>query len=345
MKKSRSLLLLLGLVAVLALVLTACGAGEQGPEGPAGPQGPAGPEGPQGPPGEAAAMEVGDLSCTECHNDGHELAGKQFAWSESLHGSGEAAAYAGGRDGCTACHSGASFSAMVAEGSTPDTFEGVAGVTRQDCRTCHQVHTTYTGEDWALETTAAVDLYAVEGTTYDGGEGNLCATCHQPRRAFPEAVDGVVTGISSHWGPHHGPQSAMLMGVAGAGVEGSPSAHYNMVENTCVACHLGESADHSFEPNVAACQECHPGIEDFDFSGLQTEVQAMLDELGELLVAEGVLSETGADGHPTVEEAPENVALALFNWIYVAHEDKSMGVHNPAYTKALLQAGLDALQP
>ncbi len=71
----------------------------------------------------------------------------------------------------------------------------------------------------------------------------------------------------------------------------------------------------------------------------------MIDELGALLVAEGVLSDATADGHPTVEEAPENVALALWNWIYVAHEDGSMGVHNPAFTKALLQAGLDALQP
>ena len=76
---------------------------------------------------------------------------------------------------------------------------------------------------------------------------------------------------------------------------------------------------------------------------MQTEVQAMLDELGELLVAAEVLSEIGPDGHPTVTEAPENVALALFNWIYVAHEDKSMGVHNPDYTMDLLQAGLDAM--
>jgi hypothetical protein len=233
---------------------------------------------------------------------------------------------------------------MVAEGSTPDTFEGVAGVTRQDCRACHQVHTTYTGEDWALETTDAVALYAVEGATFDGGEGNLCATCHQPRRAFPEAEDGVITGISSHWGPHHGPQSAMLLGVAGAVAEGSPSAHYQMVENTCVTCHMGEGANHTFEPSVEACQACHTDAENFDIGGVQTEVQGMLDELGDLLVAEGVLSENGPDGHPTVTEAPENVAVALYNWIYVAHEDKSLGVHNPSYTMDLLQAGLDALQ-
>jgi len=106
---------------------------------------------------------------------------------------------------------------------------------------------------------------------------------------------------------------------------------------------MGEGRSHTFEPEVATCQSCHTDAENFDIEGTQTEVQAMIDELGDLLVAEGVLSENGPDGHPTVEEAPENVATALYNWIYVAHEDKSLGVHNPAYTKALLQAGLDAL--
>jgi hypothetical protein len=135
----------------------------------------------------------------------------------------------------------------------------------------------------------------------------------------------------------------MLLGTAGAGVEGSPSAHYQMIENTCVACHLGENASHTFEPDVAACTECHADAEDFDINGTQTEVQEQLDQLGELLVAEGVLSENGPDGHPIVEEAEENVALALYNWIYIAHEDKSMGVHNSAYTRALLEASFAAL--
>lgn len=154
----------------------------------------------------------------------------------------------------------------------------------------------------------------------------------------------MITGITSHWGPHHGPQSTMLMGLAGAGVEGSPSAHYRMVEDTCVGCHMGPNNLHTFAPQLSVCQECHTDAENFDIEGVQTEVQAMLDELGELLVAAEVLSENGPDGHPTVTEAPENIALALYNWIYVAHEDSSLGVHNSDYTMDLLQAGLDAMQ-
>jgi len=356
----RKRLLFVGLVAVLVLLLAACAgsegpAGPQGPAGPAGPEGPAGPAGPEGPQGpagpagpagaagEAAAAAAAEPSCTECHNDTTLIAGKAAAWSETKHGTGEA--YVRGTSaGCAGCHSGGGFSAMVAAGLNPGQVEaGDPDPTRQDCRACHQIHTTYTGEDFALETTDPVALYAIEGVTYDGGQGNLCVNCHQPRRDFPVADDGMITGITSHWGPHHGPQSAMLLGVAGAGAEGSPSAHYRMVENTCVACHMGEGASHTFEPAVARCQECHDGAENFDIGGVQTEVQAMLDELGQLLVDAEVLSEIGPDGHPTVEEAPENVAIALYNWIYVAHEDKSLGVHNPDYTKALLQAGLDAM--
>ena len=340
---NKKMFVLFGALIVAAVVLAACGtAGEAGPQGPAGP---AGPEGPAGPPG-TSAMST-DLSCTECHNDTSLITAKHTAWEESLHGSGTAFDYAGGRAGCTGCHSGASFSDRVAAGLGPDEVETVTAVTRQDCRTCHQIHTTYTGDDWALETTDPVDLYAVEGVTYDGGEGNLCVQCHQPRRVFTPSEDGVVTGISSHWGPHHGPQSSMLMGVAGAGVEGKPGAHYSMVEDTCVTCHLGENKNHTYEPEVATCQACHSDAENFDINGTQTEVQAMLDELGEKLVAAGALTENNADGHPTeavIENgAPDNIATALWNWIYVAHEDKSLGVHNPAYTKALLQAGLDAL--
>ena len=116
-----------------------------------------------------------------------------------------------------------------------------------------------------------------------------------------------------------------------------------MVQNTCVGCHLGSDANHTFEPDVAVCQACHADAENFDINGLQSEVQARLDELGQLLVDAGVLSEIGPDGHPTVEEAPEGVATALYNWLYIAHEDKSLGVHNPAYTNALLDASFEAM--
>jgi hypothetical protein len=153
----------------------------------------------------------------------------------------------------------------------------------------------------------------------------------------------MVTVDSTRWGPHHGPQSAMLLGVGGAGnVDGSPAAHGKVVQDTCVTCHLYED-NHSFDPNVAACKQCHSDAENFDIGGVQTEVAGMLDELKTALAANGMIVSVD-DDTPVVGDYPEAEAAALWNYIFIAHEDKSMGVHNPAYTIALLQASIDALK-
>jgi hypothetical protein len=282
-------------------------------------------------------------SCRDCHNDTTVITGKKTGWSESMHGTGEAYGR-GTSSSCAACHSGGGFSAMVAQGLTPDTVEvGDPNPTRQDCRACHQIHTSYTAADWALETTDPVALYALEGVIYDGGKGNLCANCHQPRRTIDEAdPNGIISVTSTHWGPHHGPQSTMLLGLAGAGdVIGFPSAHAMLVRDTCVTCHIGQDNSHTFEPAVSACVICHSDAENFDINGVQTEVEALIAQVGELLVAKGLLDE---EGHPVVGDYTAAEASALWNYIFIVFEDGSLGVHNPAYTKALLEAALVALQ-
>ena len=339
------------LILALAMVLSACAgtpgsegavgpAGPAGPEGPQGPEGPAGSEGPAGPEGPAGADATAELACADCHNDTTILFQAEQQWEESMHATGDA--YGRGTSAsCAGCHSSEGFSAMVAAGGTPDQVEEAPLVSsKTNCRTCHEIHTTYTGEDLALVTTDAVTLYA-SGETFDGGKGNLCANCHQPRRQIEAAVDGMIEVTSTHWGPHHGPQSTMLLGLGAAGVEGSPSAHSVMVEDTCVACHVGEAKDHSMEPSVSACVACHAEAEDFDINGVQTEVEEMVAEVGEMLVAKGLLDE---EGHPVVGSYPEAEASALWNYIYIVFEDASSGVHNAAYTKAMLEAALEALQ-
>jgi hypothetical protein len=285
-----------------------------------------------------------DLTCTVCHNDTTLITGKETAWSTSVHGTGTAYLRGTSAD-CAGCHSGGGFSAMVAAGLTPDKVtDGDPNPTRQDCRACHNIHTTYTADDWSLETTAPVTLFAFEGVTFDGGKGNLCANCHQPRGTMAAAdANGMVSVDSTHWGPHHGPQSAMLLGIGGAGdVAGTPSPHSMAVADTCVTCHLYNN-NHSFDPNVAVCQQCHGAdTANFDINGVQTQVDGLLADLKAALVAKGMLTE--ADDSPVVGEYPEAQAAALWNYIYVSHEDKSKGVHNPDYTIALLQAGIDALK-
>ncbi|MBN1305559.1 MAG: hypothetical protein JXA13_14060 [Anaerolineales bacterium] len=316
---------LLGALALAAIALAACA----GPAGPPGPPGPAGEQGSPGPPAESV-----DLTCSDCHNSTATITSKQTSWAKSGHGSGDAYVR-GSISSCAGCHSGGAFASMVADGKTRDQIEtGDPEPTRQDCRTCHQIHTTYTGEDWALKTIDPVTILT-SGDTFDGGKGNLCANCHQPLSGYPEAVDGLVE-VVDHWGPHHGPQAAIMVGVGGAS-EGTLGGHTAMVEDTCVTCHL---ANHAFEPSLNACLECHEGAENFDINGAQAEVQTQLDELEAALIAKGMLDE---EGEPVLDSYPEAEAAALWNWITIT-EDRSSGVHNPNYTKALLETSLEAVK-
>jgi hypothetical protein len=300
--------------------------------------------------------QVKITDCMACHNDTTVITGKKAAISMAVHGTGEAFGR-GTRSSCAGCHSGGAFSKMVAEGLTPNTMTaGDPNPTRQDCRTCHQIHTSYTEADWALETTAPVNVYAFGELMFDGGKGNLCANCHQPRRAIaaPDPNDNIAV-TSTHWGPHHGPQSAMLLGTGGAGdVAGVPGFHYRLVTDTCVTCHIGADANHTFESVPESCDVCH--VPEDDLEGAQAEVQALMTELRDRLLSWALLAQDRDDNGellfdedgepicvPVVGVYPAAQASALWNYIFVAIEDGSDGVHNTPYTKTLLETSLAAV--
>ena len=94
-----------------------------------------------------------------------------------------------------------------------------------------------------------------------------------------------------------------------------------------------------------------------DVNGVQAEITAMVEELHTIFVDEKLLnpdtdlwgiydaatakwSNPSADVPLTVTEA---VANAMWNYKFVVY-DKSMGVHNSDYTRALLQQALDAMK-
>jgi hypothetical protein len=252
--------------------------------------------------------------------------------------------YAGGRPSCNGCHSGSGFSDRIAQGiKTSDIKTADPNPSHIDCRACHQIHKTYTSDDWALETNAPVKFEAIDAT-FDGGNGNLCANCHQTRTPFPAATDGNVKVDSTHWGGHHGPEATLLLGVGGAGgVEDKPAAHYTSVKDTCVGCHMGGSgpdAYHGFVPNVATCVTCHADAKSFDVNGVQTEVKDKLEKVKVALIAKGLMDK---DGVIVVGDYPEAQAAALWNYLLV-EEDKSEGVHNADYANALLDQALEALK-
>lgn len=340
-------LALLGALVLAAVLIAACGT--------PGPQGEPGPAGPQGEPGPMPAPS--ELTCTECHNDTTLIVSKQAQFKEtSVHGTGEAF-IRGETTACAGCHGSEGTKARINAGLLPHdaSVEGVVNVSPFNCRTCHNIHTTYTDEDWALTGGGqAVKMEYTDGT-FDGGAGNLCANCHQIRNPKPEVKDGNVAVASSRYGTHYGVESQMLLGEGGLGLADDPSPHYKDVDDTCVTCHMGGESNHTYLPKVARCQECHSDAENFDVKGVQTEVKAMLEELHTIFVDTKLLNpETDLwgiwDGSKFVNPSadaplvvPEAVANAMWNYKFVTY-DQSNGVHNTEYAKALLEAALETMR-
>lgn len=286
--------------------------------------------------GEIESVE-NNAGCTDCHNETTLVLTHTLEWEQSMHGTGTAYGRSTSAS-CAGCHSSEGFTAMLAADLNPDEItEGETNPTPPNCRTCHEIHTSYTIEDFALRAIEPLKLYT-SGEKYDFGEGNLCANCHQPRRSEPVVDGGDVEVNNTHWGPHHGVQATVFIGVGAYGVEPSKSRpHYEAVSNGCPQCHMANDR-HEMEADITSCEICHSNIESFDYNSVQTEVDEMLDELEGLLEARGLLE----DGHPVPGTYPEEQAGALWNYITVI-EDGSLGVHDADFTKAILQVGIDAL--
>jgi hypothetical protein len=150
---------------------------------------------------------------------------------------------------------------------------------------------------------------------------------------------------------HYSVQVDTLMGTVDVnealGVDGKAGAHYSMVDNTCVGCHMGDARNHGFEPQLAACQTCHDGAESTDVNGAVTAFEEKVAALKAALVAKGLMNEDGsnvlknADGSPVQLDPPQAAALFVYHLI---EEDGSESVHNPSYFNALVDASLEALK-
>jgi hypothetical protein len=245
----------------------------------------------------------------------------------------------------------------------------VENPTPPNCRTCHQIHTTYTDADYAFTSTDPVDLIATAGETVDFGVGNLCASCHQGRALDVElAIGGADVAVTStRFGLHHSPVAQVMGGVGLYEFDGSatiPSGAFvhGATDSGCATCHMAQpfgaqAGGHTFamtyeyhgstEDNVAGCMAsgCHSAgsVEDFNKFGVQEEIAGQLDELADLLRSIGIMAAA-----PSVSSVSgtwsADVAAAFVNW-QVLNEDKSHGIHNPPYARAILTNTIEAMTP
>ena len=220
------------------------------------------------------------------------------------------------------------------------------------CTTCHNIHRSFDftndGNDKALrQGFMPVTLTADPSYTLDLGLSNTCVNCHQPRDYGNEPpVPGPTDDFeitSSRYGPHYGPQSTILYGIMGAEIGGSlPYASPGSTkhaEAACIGCHMGETTDgtdggHSWWPTDNACLECHSTVPQ-EVPGFASDMATLKDKLINL----GVLTSSDRTVPGTY---PANVAQAIWNYRTLLG-DRSHGIHNPAYARALVKNSIDAL--
>jgi hypothetical protein len=290
-------------------------------------------------------------SCARCHAVEHA------AYLTSRHGT--AIERAGGheafleewnRGSCQSCHISEGFIKLHdPDWADTDVPEDAYQVT---CATCHDPHAN--DNEFQLRTLADQTLsyggpdnpdnFVISGW----GNGQLCAQCHHARRSLTQIM-GQLNNGSGNPGPHHNPQTDVIAGVGSYEIPGytyeREAPHTpTILTDMCVSCHMHGTEgpfpgltvhSHTFQPDVAACQQCHGGIQNFDVNGIQTEISGLLDQLHELLPYDSsgkVLLDTV---NSTYQEREAGYAY------YFVLEDKSHGVHNPAYSRSLLLNAID----
>jgi len=310
-------------------------------------------EGPTGPSGENGVNAA--ETCTECHNNSQVIAVKQVQYLASVHAVG--GNFERNDADCAACHTSQGFLDRIATGEM-EASSDISNPAPVNCYTCHDIHKTYTDEDWSLTTSDAVTFW-INDDTYDMENSNLCANCHQMRIPEPmPAVGGADVFVPiKYWGIHHGPQSSLLAGSGGVefGTGYTNSSHTTMISDGCITCHMADAygsqaGGHTFnityeshgstEFNFAGCVACHTDTDALEIKIEETHVaiETLLDELGEILITREVITELGGYINAGYTGATFSAleAGAYLNYKMI-EEDRSGGIHNYAYAKKLLE--------
>jgi len=342
----------LSLLVMTGMVMASC----EGPMGPAGEKGDKGDKGDAGTPGAPGST----LACSECHNTDDQIVAFSAQWSESMHANGGNAGYAN-RDGCAQCHTSQGFLAFLATGATAK----VENPMQINCYTCHKIHKTYTDDDWALTNGGAKNLdvqYKGAAVAWDKGASNQCVSCHQERVVSPAPVlDGADFVVaSSRIGPHHGPNANLILGKHPFEIPGTvtyPTTNPHSTASGCLTCHMAEPYgytagghnmgvfydSHGTELMLqTGCVTCHttPATLTTLINGLHTDFDAKLAALEAKLIAANIYN--ASTGLARTGTFKANAVLAYLNY-NTLKEDRSRGLHNPGYSKALLDNSIQAM--
>ena len=343
MKIKRNMRLMLAVLLIASSSLISCTK-----EGPAGLPGKDGENGING--------QDGTATCAVCHDNNQENFAISRHREKSLHATG--GNFVRNSTDCAGCHTSQGFREIILTGAD-ETAAPISNPNPPNCYTCHNIHTEYSTNDWALATTDPV-IIGTTGDVFDKGKGNLCASCHKPQDPGPmPVVDGEDMFIASkYWGPHYGSQAAMVAGKGGfeVGTSYASSNYHVNIENSCVSCHLVENSAENAgghmmnlsygnpeNPTVltTACVSCHAdnSVLITKITNVRNEINDLMAQLKSKLLEKEILDNTD---HIVPGTWPANYVGSFVNYSLVLH-DGSNGIHNYKYMKSLLVNSIEAL--
>lgn len=305
-------------------------------------------------------------NCAICHDGGHHVYPAQ--WRVSNHGTFAAN---GGetRAACAQCHNGAGFVEYIKNGKQPPT-QNLPEIVKITCAVCHDPHSVENPNQLRTMTATLANGEEVTGA----GKGAICINCHKSRRDAVQYTNNYLNNLSTHYGPHDGPQGDLLAGknaiTFGQTIESSP--HLASTTDACVRCHMYPGTtdpdgnvilvgSHTWKmsadgvDNVTACADCHGDFgpefsdkkcyinntADLDgdgvANGLQIEIEGLLEQLKALLPQDDEGNVAITDSSVTLTEAQ-----AAYNY-FMVEADRSFGIHNPRYIFGILKASIEAL--
>ncbi len=303
----------------------------------------------------AAAMS--GATCANCHEQGEETAESGHGTAIATAGGIEAFLDEFGGSNCQVCHVSEGF---IKAKDTDYAGADVAMTNGINCATCHDPHEDANAAQLRTlaDATSPYSAIATTGYTITGlGIGQACAQCHHARRSESQ-INGQLTNGSAHPGPHESPQTDMYMGqgsweIADLTYERRDErVHQNVttMADACVSCHMYTVArapgvtpefGHTFEPDTRKCAACHDVTNGLDINSIQTETEDLLTQLAALLPHDTTGAVMSAmDTLSWTREQRE----AGYAYMFV-EADGSKGVHNPVYSRSLLENAISYLTP
>jgi predicted CXXCH cytochrome family protein len=240
------------------------------------------------------------------------------------------------QEGCARCHTAQGFHRETLEGMpSAAPYENATGLT---CNACH-----FPGEGEASV-----------GGLRAGDARQACLGCHD------EIVSNTPDYLS--WCSQEG----VFNGTGGAEVPGLgyPASAHSAFEKGCVTCHMASAAagldahrvgGHTFwvktkdeDPvlfNPTSCTPCHGEMTLERLEASQSEVRDLLATLAELLPQKPHPTDhtTTEPRYPADPSQDEVATRSSFNY-WLIEKDGSLGVHNPRYTRALLEHSIEELR-